>query len=75
MNKLPEAGDIYRHFKGNIIQIVGIAKHTETMEDMVIYEHDDMLWVRPLDMFLSKVDHEKYPEVEQEYRFEFIEKK
>ncbi len=72
MNK-PKKGDIYRHFKGNIITILEIAKHTETLEEMVVYTHDGEIWVRPMEMFLSKVDHKKYPEVKQEYRFEKVE--
>lgn len=72
MNK-PEIGQIYRHFKGNIIEIIAIAKNTEDLSEMVVYKHDDDIWVRPIDMFLSKVDKEKYPDVTQEYRFELIE--
>lgn len=71
MNK-PSVGQTYRHFKGNIITILEIAKHTETLEEMVVYEHDGDVWVRPLSMFLEKVDKEKYPDVEQTYRFELI---
>ena len=74
---IPCAGDVYRHFKGDYYVIVGVAMNTETEEYLVIYkkEGDFKLWARPLDMFLSKVDHEKYPEVEQQYRFEKINEK
>lgn len=65
-------GKKYRHFKGNIIEILAIAKHTETLEDMVVYTHDNNVWVRPYSMFLDKVDKEKYPDIKQEYRFEII---
>ena len=71
--KTPVAGDVYRHFKGNLYQIIGIAKHSETEENMVVYQalHGEKTWyVRPLDMFLSQVDKEQYPAAEQEYRFE-----
>ena len=65
-------GRKYRHFKGFIIKVITIAKNTETLEDMVIYKHDDKIWARPYDMFISKVDKEKYPDVKQIYRFEQV---
>ena len=51
-----------------------MALNSETLEEMVVYNHDGEIWIRPLEMFMSKVDKEKYPEVNQEYRFEKVEK-
>lgn len=65
-------GQIYRHFKGNIYEVVAIAKDSETLEKKVVYKYDNEYWVRSYDMFLSEVDHKKYPEVKQKYRFELI---
>ncbi len=64
---------IYKHFKGDYYLVEDIAKDSETKETMVVYRRlygEGDLWVRPLDMFLSEVDHEKYPNVTQKYRFE-----
>ena len=67
---------IYKHFKGNVYQIICIAKDSETLDELVIYKdiNSNKFWARKKDMFLSKVDKEKYPEVTQEYRFEYIKK-
>ena len=73
-------GGIYRHFKGNLYKVLNIGYDSETningiSKKLVIYEalyDDHKIWVRPYDMFVSKVDKEKYPDVLQEYRFELI---
>ena len=71
-----QPGDIVRHFKGNQYEILHIAQDSETMEKMVVYRAlygERGVWVRPLEMFLSPVDREKYPDVQQTYRFEKVE--
>lgn len=73
MSRELEIGKIYQHFKGNLYLVLDIAEHTETGELMVVYKalYDKLkLYVRPLDMFLSEVDREKYPTISQKYRFE-----
>lgn len=72
MNELKIKG-IYRHFKGDYYLVEDVALSSETMEEYVVYRPlygESRLYIRPLEMFLSKVDKEKYPDVKQEYRFE-----
>ena len=72
MQKLKING-IYKHFKGDYYLVEGIAKNSETQEEMVVYRklyEDRELWVRTKEMFLSEVDNKKYPNVKQKYRFE-----
>lgn len=64
---------VYHHFKWKSYIVEWIAKHSETLEEYVVYRQlywNNELYIRPLDMFLSEVDHEKYPDVKQTYRFE-----
>jgi len=72
MNELKIKG-IYKLFKGDYYLVEDIVKDSETKQEMVLYRRlyeDGGLWVRPKEMFLSEVDHEKYPNVKQKYRFE-----
>lgn len=85
MNRQIQIGGVYRHFKGNIYRVLGLAKHTETGEILVIYnlclmclngfldDPSGIVYARPLEMFLSEVDHNKYPDAKQKYCFELIE--
>ena len=64
---------IYRHFKGKFYLVLDIVKHSETKEELVLYRAlygKKELWVRPISMFTSLVDRDKYPNVKQKYRFE-----
>ena len=73
-NILP--GQKYRHFKGNEYEVVCIARHTESEEDLVIYrslKNPDAVYARPVEMFTSRVDRSQYPDADQEFRFELAE--
>lgn len=76
MSNIPLQGQIFRHFKGNLYRIVTMARHSETGEELVVYQAlygEYQVYARPLSLFLEKLDKEKYPDAVQENRFELQE--
>lgn len=71
-----EVGKIYRHFKGHTVKVIAVSQDAEAPGQFyVVYECEDRsVWSRPYGMFVSEVDHAKYPDVQQKYRFELVEK-
>ena len=81
MQREIKVGSVYKHFKGHVYKVIAIGYDSEKYNDanpeeakVVVYENVDTkeVWVRPYDMFNSKVDKEKYPDIKQEYRFEEV---
>ncbi len=75
MSRELKINGLYRHFKGGCYRVLCLALDTETGVESVVYQHTidhHRIYVRPLMMFLSPVDKDKYPESKQEYRFELI---
>lgn len=75
LDRTVNPGDVFRHFKGGLYQVIAVATHTETHEKLVVYQPlfvngngQKPVWVRPMDMFLSLVDFEKYPDATQPFR-------
>lgn len=69
-----EVGKAYRHFKGKIVEVIAISQDTESPgQYYVVYKCEDgAIWSRPYGMFVGKVDRKKYPDADQEYRFEEV---
>ena len=76
MERELKVNGIYKHFKGDSYIVEDVAIHSETKEKYVVYRGlygNNELYIRPYEMFLSEVDHQKYPNIKQKYRFEEIE--
>ncbi len=75
MREEPKEFQVYKHFRGTYYQVLAIAKHTETNERLVVYRAlyaPQKVYARPIEMFMSEVNHKLYPDVKKKYRFELI---
>lgn len=71
----PVAGQIYKHFKGNLYKVLAVAVHTESEEKLVVYQsvdNPDRVFARPLEMFMSEIDRFRYPLIRAKYRFTLV---
>lgn len=71
----PVAGQIYKHFKGNLYKVLAVAVHTESEEKLVVYQsvdNPDRVFARPLEMFMSDIDRFRYPLIRAKYRFTLV---
>lgn len=73
-NESVQAGQYYRHFKGHLVRVINTAFNLETEEEVVVYEHitTGRVFVIPLSIFISEVDHKKYPNINQKYHYTLI---
>lgn len=72
---VPQNNEIYRHFKGNLYKVITLAMHSETKEQMVVYQGlygNFPVYCRPLSLFFDRVDPIKYPGSSQKLRFEKV---
>lgn len=72
-----KAGEVYRHFKGNLVKVIAVAQMSESPGSFeVIYQYGENptnIWSRPYNMFVSPTDKNKYPDATQYFRFEKVE--
>lgn len=77
MEQTPKVGEIYRHYRNGLYQILTVARHSQTRDKYVVYQAlqgDFRTYVEPLALFTKEISHEKYPDVQQDYRFEWVDR-